>query len=861
MRLGKYFQRWKGIVLLTGFTIGILVLAAACTQTNPQTTTDLAQTATVTATPLAASAVSSGTLSGKVTNSLTNSGIAGAKIVTDPAIANQTITTDNGGSYSASLPVGVYKLSITGTGFTAGSDGGSIVAGQTLTKNIVLVPAGKVAVNAGAAQTADPGATVTLKSSVTPLDGSTVTTYMWTQVSGPATVIANDKTDTLTVTLPKATVYKAALLGNLELLDRLVIKGINPEALINAETTTYKVSVTTSSGTYSGTVAVTAKLPYDFTTGLTDVPIGVPVLANAKVQANYSWTLSVPTGSKAAIDDVGSRNPVFTPDMAGKYTLLDSVSKSTLDVYAGTWAGAITGQNAQGQPLAAGCTVCHDGKTAPNNFADWQKSGHSQILTRNINDPAGHWTLACAGCHSVGDSTVASVPNGGFDEAIAAEGWKAPAHGDPSNWTTMLAQDPKSAKLANIQCENCHGPNNTSLHANGTLDPARISLSADVCGSCHGEPPRHGLFQQWETSAHSNYATAIAESSSGSCAGCHTAQGFMTWIGSGDLSKQLQGKTGNITAPELAAIVTPDNAQPQTCTVCHDPHKQGFGTTNATVRITDNTGMLRAGFEATNVGKGAICMVCHNTRNGLHNDANPPTAYSAPHTPSQTDVLMGQNAYFVNTQRSPHGDLQDTCVTCHMEESPAPLDLSMAGAGANHSFAADIKMCSKCHSDKLDGTALQAGTKAKLDTVGTALTQYLSKKLPASFTVLEQTPHTYNTKSYDVLSDPTVISKDNIASIQPGEVHGQEGYILNFKNTVAVTYRPAGEQPHTVNAKSVQFALGNLTTDGKTQVIPMTDTLVKAGWNYYLVEGDGSEGIHNPAYINQVLDATLIALK
>src|SRR5450759_4351353 len=116
MRVRKYFQRWKGIALLTGFTIGILVLAAACTQANSQTTTPPAQTTTVTATPLAAPAISSGTLSGKITNSLTNSGVAGAKIVTDPAIANQTITTDNSGSYSASLPVGVYKLSITGTG-------------------------------------------------------------------------------------------------------------------------------------------------------------------------------------------------------------------------------------------------------------------------------------------------------------------------------------------------------------------------------------------------------------------------------------------------------------------------------------------------------------------------------------------------------------------------------------------------------------------------------------------------------------------------------------------------------------------------------------------------------------------------
>jgi glycosyltransferase involved in cell wall biosynthesis len=35
---------------------------------------------------------------------------------------------------------------------------------------------------------------------------------------------------------------------------------------------------------------------------------------------------------------------------------------------------------------------------------------------------------------------------------------------------------PDVAQLSNVQCENCHGPNDTSLHANGTLDAARISI-------------------------------------------------------------------------------------------------------------------------------------------------------------------------------------------------------------------------------------------------------------------------------------------------------------------------------------------------------------------------------------------------
>ncbi len=66
--------------------------------------------------------------------------------------------------------------------------------------------------------------------------------------------------------------------------------------------------------------------------------------------------------------------------------------------------------------------------------------------------------------------------------------------------------------------------------------------------------------------------------------------------------------------------LTRDTVQPQTCAVCHDPHAEGASSgepNTGTVRITDNTPMLPAGFAAKNVGRGAICITCHNTRNGL----------------------------------------------------------------------------------------------------------------------------------------------------------------------------------------------------------------------------------------------------
>ena len=105
------------------------------------------------------------------------------------------------------------------------------------------------------------------------------------------------------------------------------------------------------------------------------------------------------------------------------------------------------------------------------------------------------------------------------------------------------------------------------------------------------------------------------------------------------------------------------------------------------------------------------------------------------------------------------------------------------------------------------------------------------------------------------------ISKDNIAAVEPTEPHGQQGFIIKFKSPVTFTYKPAGEDPHTVSLTEAEVQLGGITIDGTKALIPTTDALVKVGWNYFLIHGDGSEGIHNPAFVNAVLDASIAALK
>ena len=231
-------------------------------------------------------------------------------------------------------------------------------------------------------------------------------------------------------------------------------------------------------------------------------------------------------------------------------------------------------------------------------------------------------------------------------------------------------------------------------------------------------------------------------------------------------------------------------------------------------------------------------MTCHNTRNGLHNDDNPPESYEAPHTPSQADVLMGENAYFVSpSQRSPHSLLADTCVTCHMDDSPPPAEYAASGS-SNHAFTASLTICSDCHSDSLNAAALQAGTQAKLDSLSAAISSYLIANLPANVTVV-------------VNGSSLNIAASNIVSAAPTEIHGQEGFTLTLSSPVTV----AG-----ASVSSVQTDVSDITS-GSNAVFAADSVLVKANWNYDLLTGDGSLGIHNPSWETQVIDATLAALQ
>ncbi len=796
------------------------------------------------------------------------------------------------GTYSAVLPTGVYVLTFKATNFTNGTASVSVIAGGSATKNVALAPTAPVIVTTKVTGTTAPGSTLSVTATVAPMDGSSVTGTSWTQKSGASVVIASGgaaapvQGNAIQVTVPNVTAFKDKFFDIVEnerhyLLNRNMVMGVDPLDIEEAGAVVLTVKVDTSKGSYTKDATISVPLPFVWSGGIRNVSVGETILLHGKDQASagtYNWQVTAPNGSQVnALQDAATQNPYFAPDVAGKYTITESTVGASLEVYAGGWVGAL-GPN--GQPSSL-CTTCHDGDIAPDEFTPWSHSGHAEIFKDNLN-AGGHYSSACFSCHTVGYDT--KVNDGGFDDAVGYTdflneffpGGRSPTP-NPNNWVNVLAKYPAVARLANIQCENCHGPNDSQAHkGKGPIDARpRLSLASDVCGVCHGEPLRHGRFQQWQESGHANYDLSILEATvenrgatAGHCGRCHSAQGFVQWIQQPDLTKQIQGASGNATVAELTALgLTVDTVHPQTCATCHDPHAEGTTTgkpNNATVRISGSTPLLPAGFAAVGVGRGAICITCHNTRNGAHNDGvGIPTNYSAPHSAAQGDVLMGQTAYFVTVgDRSPHSFIDDTCATCHMELTQPPAEFSFEGSGTNHSFKASLNICGQCHG-VFDGGTLQQSVEAELEDLAGLLSADLQNKIntAGSVSILDYTPHTFNGKSYDMKSAAVVVQATNIASLAPTEPHGQQGYLVNFKTAVTFTYSPAGETPHTQTLMQAQVQLGDFTTDGTTKVVAASDILVRAGWNYFLIHGDNSKGIHNPDFIWNVLEASKAAVE
>ena len=573
-----------------------------------------------------------------------------------------------------------------------------------------------------------------------------------------------------------------------------------------------------------------------FSAGLTTVGIGEPVYLEALVNVsstlvvtNATWTVtSRPAGSTvtntAFTSPLGTNLPVyksadqktykvgaramFRPDVVGFYTIgvkLDTAGSGSTNL-----SITVVGANYLG---ITACAACHSGSFSgvPSIYPSYTNTAHASFFARAIDGvESSHYGKNCISCHVVGYDTNSFAVNGGFDDMAATLGWTFPTVLTNGNWANM----PEQLKdLANIQCENCHGPGSQHMYSQSTVgntNAITVTLAAADCGQCHDSLTGHSHNAEWNISLHANATRSPSGTGRQFCVRCHTAGGFIAWANAG-------GQT-NQNAHPLTQNYTPNtDYEAITCQACHDPHDASNG---HQLRMGYNI-TLSDGTVVTNAGSGGFCMQCHNSRNGsvtnqmaLYplNQTNWPAGVGfGTHDSPQGDMLEGANAvtYGKVIPSSPHANVvSNTCAGCHMQ-AVASTDPAFLKAGA--------------HTFKMSYTN-SLGAVTPLTTV---CAQCHGKLTTFDFPVAD-----YN---------------------GDGRIDGVQTEVQSLMNKLS-TLMPAG----------TWRADGNYVADGLVKS-PKTFTnmpakFLNAAYNYQFVNMDGSLGVHNAAFAVGLLKASIADL-
>jgi hypothetical protein len=559
--------------------------------------------------------------------------------------------------------------------------------------------------------------------------------------------------------------------------------------------------------------------------GLTAVALGTPLYLEVQVPntlpatvTNVRWSLSAPTASLSVLTngplglDVpiyepadraiyqvaaptlgGSGRMLLRPDLPGLYTVgalvqaSDGGSTNFVQRFA---AGSYMGVNA--------CALCHSaGGRAENMYDPWLATGHASIFTKGINGTLGYYSLSCAKCHTVGYDTNAPAANDGFDDVMSQTSWSFPTVLTNGNWDAMPYQ---LQNVANIQCENCHGPGSQHLRAFGNTNATgwpllALTVNSGDCNQCHDAPTHHTKGTEWYASAHAS-PTRIptGRADRAVCVRCHTASGFIGFV---------QGAaTTNVAFNAIS------------CQACHEPH--GATPSGNPYQLRGNLSYTFAeGTVVTNAGTGGLCLNCHHSRNGSASNNVALFALGKPtwpggtsfgvHDSPQGDMLEGVNAitYGKTIPSSAHRTaITNACVGCHMSAVTAN-DPAFLKAGG--------------HTFRMSYSVVAGGLTNQLDKVDSCVSCH--GDLP----------------SFDLVRDD----------------YNGDGLLEGVQTEIQ----------HLLDALSTMLPNTNFVFDGLVKV-PSARTnwpihLLNAAYNWQYVNNDGSKGVHNAPFAVGLLKASI----
>ncbi len=410
---------------------------------------------------------------------------------------------------------------------------------------------------------------------------------------------------------------------------------------------------------------------------------------------------------------------------------------------------------------------------------------------------SGHAGSSCFKCHSTNGATNAGADTAGFF-GVSADAQR-------------FYQD--------VQCEACHGPGSNHVSAPGQTQPIPtvqvLADHSDGCAACHYGThdgfadqlaiSRHGQMPNWEGAA-------------GSCqVNCHTNWGALTqFVGRGGYAEVGTNPLTTTLPPGL------------TCALCHDPH-------DAT-----NKAQLRLTLTSTDTAQNA-CGKCHN-RSPIATASSWKSSRAA-HS-AQFATLMGYSGYvdpsFGSIQGpARHGSLDDGCATCHMASGPVnTAGGAFAVQNTGHSF-----MVAPClnPADTLTGgvDTSAACTEARRDfsacaTGGCHGTQQSARD---AMDKLQAEIQGYARVLW--------VDANGNSTIDPFPT--DSGWLPKLLQHDAA--RPAGQK--------------RLATSGADTVYTVAkgarfNVLTFASPNRH---GDGSFGVHNPAYVRAILQGTITLMR
>ena len=436
--------------------------------------------------------------------------------------------------------------------------------------------------------------------------------------------------------------------------------------------------------------------------------------------------------------------------------------------------------------------------------------------------PAYVGAQACAGCHDNIRATELKTPHAGaFTNAdFAAAGGQTnnsclACHTVGYRLPTGFVSQSKTPQLANVQCENCHGPaaNHVSNETDPTVRP-RVDLAATVCGGCH-TGPMQPTYEEWSTSGHATVvpdALQVMSSSPAnisSCGRCHSGSVRLALI---------YGQNPVALTNDLNVAIT--------CAVCHDPHstnanpaqvRNPLASTNYFSLST--TDVFTNKYAAnTNIN---LCGQCHNSRGSAWTDTS-----RAPHRSLQYNFLLGSIGQLWNgvTAFNPgtHAGLPSSainsisgtfyltnqCVSCHLQPDAPPANT------LSHTFeVASHDVCSNCH--LTDPGSSAPGVSDSVSLVIDELNQWADTQAPAAL-------RTNGTVIWEYTTPGGLVWQTNSA-----------GYVISW-----------------TLADQVNFS----GPDAAGQAL-IPDNIKKARFDLYLVVNDGSLGAHNWIFALNLLSA------